>query len=302
MKKKNVSFMVCSLAILAVLVSVAMNHAIALGQLPFPTTPSATQPLPNGVERRGTLDSTAVRLDGKELFRIASPAVANRAEPGDQIPVEVRARQIEANLEQLVTGNGLPDGTVLDPTKLKVLMEKMNGQPVLFVKDAGLAEAKVLLTVTDADAQYHSTSKIQLATRWEEILERELRQALELRQPEALQQQISTVVKTAIAILILTLALWAAWVFLRQRKHKLEQQQAAETALIHTQDLMMSKPSELEVAPQSVQGVRHHFSLDRRLQTVRLLRWLIFWAIAFVWVIGLAYSFNTFPQTRRFAK
>ncbi len=292
----------CSIAILMVLITVVGDRAIALGQLPSLTMPSGIAPLPSGVERRGSLEATGVRLDGQELFKIASPAVANRSEPGNQIPVEVRARQIEANLEQLVTRSGLPDGTVLDPKTLKVVIEKLNGQPVLFVKDAALAEAKVLLTVTDTDAQYHSTSKIQLATQWEEILERELRQALELRQPEAVQQQIATVVKTLVASILLTLVLWAAWAFLRRRKHMLEQQQAAETALIHTQDLMLSEPSDSEAAPQSSQEVRHHFSLERRLQTVRFLRWLIFWAIAFVWMIGLAYSFNTFPQTRRFAK
>ncbi len=301
MKKKNVSFMVCSLAILTVLISVAMNPAIALGQLPSFSLPSGTQPLPNNVERRGSLESTGVRLDGQELFKIASPAVANRSEPSNQIPVEVRARQIEANLEQLVTRNGLLDETALDPKTLKVVMESINGQPVLFVKDTVLAEAKVLLTVTDTDAQHHSTSKKQLADQWGEILERELRQALELRKPEALRQQISTVVKVLTATILLTLVLGAAWVFFGRRKHGLEQQQAAETALIHAPDLALGEPPDSTVALQSPQGLRH-FSLKRRLQTVRFLRWLLFWAIAFVWMIGVAYSFNTFPQTRRFAK
>ncbi len=312
MKKKNVSFIVCSLAILMVLVSVAMNPAIALGQLPSLTMPSGTQPLPNNVERRGSLESTGVRLDGQELFRIASPAVANRTEPGDQIPVEVRARQIEANLEQLVTGNGLPEGTGLDPKTLEVVIETVNRQPVLFVNDATLAEPKVLLTVTDADAQYALINKTRLASRWQETLESELRQALELRKPEALQQQISTVIKVLGATGLLTLLLGAAWALFDQRKQRLEQRQAAESVLIRTPELTPVEPldvepsdselSDLEPKLRWLQALRHHFSLQRRLETVRFMRWLLFWAIAFVWVIGLAYSFNTFPQTRQFAK
>ena len=310
MKKKNVSFMVCSLAILAVLVSVAMNHAIALGQLPFPTTPSATQPLPNGVERRGTLDSTAVRLDGKELFRIASPAVANRAEPGDQIPVEVRATQIEANLA-LITGR-LSNEPLLDPKMLEVVVENVNRQPVLFVKDATLAEAKVLLTVTDADAQYASTSKDRLAAQWQKILKSELREAIELRQPEALQQQVSTVVRVLVATGLLTVILGASWAFFGQRNQRLQQRLAAESALIRAQELHTPelytpeqapmKPLEAESELLLFQKVRHHFGLERRLQIVRFLRWLLFWAIAFIWVVGVAYSLNAFPQTRQFAK
>ncbi|PZV11620.1 MAG: mechanosensitive ion channel protein MscS [Leptolyngbya sp.] len=295
-----------------VLISVAMNDAIApliaLGQLPSLTSPNnAAQPLPSGVERRGTLESTGVRLDGQQLFRIASPAVLNRSQPDSQIPVEVRARQIEGNLEQLVTGTGLPDKTVLDPKTLQVLIETINGHPVLLVKDATLVEPKVLLTVTDADAQYASSRKDRLAAQWQKILESELRQAVELRQPEALQQQVSTVINVLVAMVLLTLVLGATWAFFRQRKHHLEQRQAAESLLIHAQELEAQErqpiePSDIGSGLQLLPRLRHHFSVQQRLQIVRFIRWLLFWAIAFTWIVGIAYSLNTFPQTRQFAK
>lgn len=295
-----------SITILILLISPTIragvtDELIVVGQLPPLTTPtSRTQPLPAGVERRGTLESSGVRLDGKELFRIASPAVLNRSEPGSQIPVEVRAKQVEANLEQLILGSSLSDEKALDPNTLQVLIETVNEQPVLLAKDAALTEPKVLLTVTDADAQYASISKERLADRWKTILERELQQALELRQPGALQQQISTVVKILAATGLLTLVLGIAWAFWGQRKQRLEQRQAT-SALIHTQELML-EPSDAEPEVRLFQGLRHHFSLERRLQIVRFLRWLIFWAIAFIWIAAIAYSLNTFPQTRQFAR
>ncbi len=299
-------FILCSIAILIVLMNPAIARSIPLGQLPSLTTPSGTQPLPSGVERRGTLESTEVRLDGKKLFRIASPAVLNRSEPGSQVPVEVRATQIERNLEQLVTGNGLSDKEVLNPNTFQVLSETVNGLPVLSVKDATLSEAKVLLTVTDTDAQYASISKDLLATRWKEILERELRQALELRQPEALQQQVSTVVKVLVATLLLTLVLGTAWAFFSRRRQQLEQHQVAESAMIHAHELhipeLAVEPSDTNQGLQLFQGLRHHFSLQRRLQMVQFLQWFLFWAIALIWVVGVAYSLNAFPQTRQFAK
>ncbi len=94
-KKVNLlrQFVACGIMILIVLTSSAIDQPIALGQLPPLTTPSETQTLPVGIERRGTLESASVRLDGEELFRIASPAVFNRSEPGNQIPVEVRAKE-----------------------------------------------------------------------------------------------------------------------------------------------------------------------------------------------------------------
>ncbi|MBV9390058.1 MAG: hypothetical protein JOZ78_26845, partial [Chroococcidiopsidaceae cyanobacterium CP_BM_ER_R8_30] len=295
-------FVAFSIAAMILLMSTAVDRPIALGQLPSLTAPSGTQPLPIGVKRHGTLESTEVYLDGQELFRIASPTVLNRSALGSQVPVEVRAKHIEANLKQLVTGNKFSDETVLDPKTLEVAIETINGQPVLFVKDATQTEAKVLLTVTEADAQYASTSKERLAERWQEILERELRQALELRQPRALQRQIFTVVKVLVATVLLTLVLGATWVLFKRREQRLEQQLAAESTLIDTQELTSVEPSTTESEPRLFQGLRHHFGLQKRLQIVLFLRWLLFWVIAFAWIIAIAYSLYGFPQTRQFAK
>lgn len=88
-------FVLCSLtAILLIvepIVSSEFSPPIALGQLPSLTAPSLIQPFPAGVERRGTLESAPLRLDGKELFRITSPAVLNRTSTEIWVPVEVRA-------------------------------------------------------------------------------------------------------------------------------------------------------------------------------------------------------------------
>jgi moderate conductance mechanosensitive channel len=77
----------------------------------------------------------------------------------------------------------------------------------LLIKDAGLAEPRVLLTVTDTDAQYHGTTKEMLAGRWQKSLEKELRQALDLRKPGALKKQIDLASKIAIATVITTILL-----------------------------------------------------------------------------------------------
>ncbi len=291
-----------------------------LGQLPSLTNPTGTQPLPAGVERRGTLEATGIHLDGKELFKIASLAVFNRSEPGIQIPVEIRAKQVEANLDQLIVGSGLAGEVMLDPKTLKVSIEKLNGQPVLFVKDATLTEARVLLTVTDTDAQFHSTTQDRLASRWQEILESELRQALELRQPEALKQQNAEVARILATTVLSTVLLGGVWTFWKWRKQRLEQQQEAErvaaqiestavgTSAIDSSAVdrsVVNIPNVETTAPELrlrfFQGLRNYLGLQRRLQIVRFFQWLTFWAIAFVWLIGAAYSLRVYPQTRQFA-
>ncbi len=308
-------FLFCSLITLLLIISSAMGMPGAIAQLPSLPGLTGTQPLPVGVERRGTVESAGVRLDGRELFRIASPVVLNRNEPGNQIPVEVRAHQIEANLAQLTSGN-LSSEETLDPKTLRVFIETINGQPVLLVKDASLAEATVLLTVTDADAQYNSTSSSTLANRWQEILERELRQALEMRQPEAVHEQIVAVIKALVATVLGALSLGATWIALGRRQKFLEKRWVAERSAIPADELEMveAMATPITVAPRTVepleldpgrsqrQGFGQHLGLQRRIQTVRFLRWVLFWAIVFIWVAGIAYSLNTFPQTRHIVR
>jgi moderate conductance mechanosensitive channel len=285
-------------------------------QIPtFP--PSISSQLPNGVTRQGLLEVTDVKLGGKEVLKIASPAVFNRNELGNQIPVEVRSHQIEANLEQILKSDRSPSldaseerSTPLDPDTIQIFSETLNRQPLLFVKDAGLAEPKVLLTVTDTDAQYHATTKEILAGRWQKLLEKELRQALELRKPGALRQQIDRAGKIAIATITASILLLAIWRFLGWREKDLLQYQLHHPPIssdppnesiqsqIEDKVFHEHKPQLLEILRQQLSSQQ---SIHMRLQIVKLLKWLVFWVLAFVWIASVAGTLYQFPQTRPFA-
>jgi moderate conductance mechanosensitive channel len=289
---------------------------MAFSQIPSLSSPNTPQ-LPNGVTRQGLLEITNVKLDGKEVLKIASPVVFNRNELGTQIPVEVRARQIEANLEQIVksdysSGPNLSEerSLPLDPDTIRVFSETLNNQPLLLVKDSGLVEPRVLLTVTGADAQYHGTTKEILAGRWQKLLEKELRQSLELRKPGALKLQIDRAGKIAIATVITTILLSLLIKVLQWREKDLQQYQAS-----HYQEsqAIAQLPSESEISVQPtdehklelLEMLQQQFSsqiaIQRRLQIVRMLRWLVFWTIGFLWVATIAATLYQFPQTRHLA-
>jgi small conductance mechanosensitive channel len=253
---------------------------------------------PLGVQRVGVLEVSPVTLDGRELFEIASPAVFNRDQPEQQVPVEVRAKQIEVNLNQVITQalNYAEASAEAGETRsapedfIKVTIETVNDLPVLFGTVGPLAEPKVLLTVTDSDAQYHGLSEAELAERWAGKLEQSFQRAWASRQPEARQQQGQRLLLILLASLLITLALAGSWQVLGWRKQALEQQHAQES-----QD-RAADPSRLPCPPP-----RYWFSPAQRLQLVAFFRWLMFWGIAFVWIGGLAASLNLFPQTRRYA-
>ncbi|MFQ4140055.1 mechanosensitive ion channel family protein [Nodosilinea sp. PGN35] len=268
----------------------------AAAQIPNPFNPGNGSTLPPaGVQRIGLLEITTVSLDGRPLFDIASPAVFNRNESGAEVPVEVRARQIETNLNQVVnrTLDLIYTDETIDDTPLDVSIETVSGQPVLFAVGAGFAEPRVLLTITDTDAQYSGLSQADLAERWQEILRDSLRQAVSGRLPEARQRQIRRTLWILLASALLTLALTACWQVLGRRKSALEEKQNAEGLPL--------APDTLPPQQHLQQVFRYQITLAQRLQVVAFLRWLMFWSIAFVWITGIASALYIFPQTRSYA-
>jgi len=303
--RKTRQYLLCSFIVFSLTVGTVVQPLAALAQFAPLPAPDANA-LPTGVERRGTLESTPVTLDGEDLFRIAALAVPNRSEPGERVPVEVRARQIEGNLQRLLPGNR-SSGPDLDPATLNVVVETVNNFPVLFAEDVALTQPRALLTVTDADAEYHAVSKEELADQWQDILEQALRQALALRQPEAVRQQLTTFIRVLTGTIIATLLLGFIWVLLGRRERVLRQQRRAESALTYAHKDSPDLPSEVDgtetdETAQRTLALRRYFSLERRLYAVRFIRWLLFWLIAFTWAFGTAYSLSLFPQTRHLAR
>lgn len=266
-----------------------------------PLVPSNGNVLPAGVEQQGSLESAPVKLDGKTLFRIASPAVVNRSDPGYLVPVEVRARQIEGNLQRLLP-NPRSQEASLTPDNLNILVETVNGFPVLFADSPDLPQSRAILTVTNTDAQYYAISKEELASQWQDELEQSLRQAVEIRQPEALSQQVRKFFKVLSITLIVTLFLGLTWILLSRREKAIRQQSQTQASLIQARQ-EMEEDNPLPQAAQSVsQGITHFLSLQRRLQLIRFFRWFNFWLITFAWAIGTAYALRIFPQTRQLAR
>ena len=303
--RKTRQYLLCGFIVFLLVAGTAIQPLAALAQFAPLPAPDANA-LPTGVDRRGTLESTPITLDGEDLFRIAAPAVPNRSEPGERVPVEVRARQIEGNLQRLLPGN-TSSGPTPDPATLNVVVETVNNFPVLFAEDTALTQPRALLTVTDADAEYHAVSKEELADQWQNIVEQALRQALALRQPEALRQQVTIFFRVLTGTIIATLLLGCIWVLLGRRERGVRQRRRAESALTYAHQDSPESPSEVngtetDETAQRALALRRYFSLERRLYVVRFVRWLLFWAIAFTWAFGTAYSLSLFPQTRHLAR
>lgn len=273
-----------------------------LAQFPNPLGAGGGNSPPLGVQRIGVLEVTTITLDGHDLFNIASPVVFNRNEPGDLVPVEVRARQIETHLGQVV-GQALQyltDNVELEiletevESVIQVSIQDMNQLPVIFATIGNLPELRGLLTIIDSDAQYHGVTKRELAETWRDVLDEELQKALASRLPGALQQRLRLTGLLLLVGLLITLALVGTWQVLGWRKRILEQRKANKTS-------GLAPPLPEEDGRFLSRALPYTISLDQRLHLVALLRWLMFWSIAFVWIATLASILYQFPETRRYA-
>jgi small conductance mechanosensitive channel len=177
--------------------------------------------------------------------------------------------------------------------------------------------------VTSADAEYAAVTPVVLAERWQEILERELRDALQKRRPDEIQ---SSLLRLAGIILAAVLSNWLLAKLLRvlgRRKRWLwEQYQqaqseaASDAAASQSATARSSTPGTADdTAAQGAHPttseeewrrvlagllqLRGHYRLRYRL--VSFAGSLISWIVIFVWVGAIAAVFYLIPQTRGLA-
>lgn len=276
--------------------------------LPNPTMQDATRP-PQGVERTGLVETAPVNFEGKALFRVTAPTILNRDNPGNRIPVEVRAAQIEANLQQVIAldqNRDDPDTktyqTVFDPDSLQIVIAILGNQTELLAKDNHRSIPQDLLTVTELDAKQSGLKVPELAERWRKILQVELVNALKARLPENRTEQINRAVRAATYMGSAGLLLLIPQGVLRIRKRVLRSRRDREASQPETNPEPPNQRSLARHQGEFLTALRQQFSLERRLSLVKLLMWLLFWAQVAVWLVGIIYILHQFPNSRPVAR
>lgn len=231
-----------SLAALLVVgtIVIAQGAGWTTGLASAPSAPlhaSAGQPSSEPVANQGAYRLGKVRILGVPVITVASPVLSRGGEgPGGRI----RARVIEGNLAMLyrtwslcsggealaellvdsflVRGNGeracgLANANLLGkPEALSVVVVPgEGGVHRLEAKVEGRAEPLPLLTVTPEDASLNGLENGVLAHRWQSVLQRHLRLARTLLQPEVLQRRWAHVAMAEgvlVVVLAVVLCFW----------------------------------------------------------------------------------------------
>lgn len=273
------------------------------------------------VQRLGNIEVTPVEFEGTELFSIASPTVWDRSQAKNQLPVEIRAKQVEANLNRVIEGSfihGSQDGilTNFDPKTLQVSIVSLNDVPVIIAGDGFHSQPLKLITVTHIDADYSGQSTAVLAEQWRSIVYQRLYAALMDRSPDALtlRGKLGESLLMVVLTLAASLVLWLLQVPLKRRNRTLRIQQATIATEVGPSSIADStdstEPALQPSTEQSLIQLRTSFleafqrqtALQQQRSLIGFFRWLLAWGQVAVWVIGIATTLAIFPWTKQYAR
>lgn len=301
------SFRWVEIALLSFLLTISAIPG-AWGQFSLPKlseTAAPTNQLPPRVKRVGNLEITPIQFEGKDLFWIASAAVADRQNPQQQVPVEKRARQIEQNLNSIITIDSTRDFateerqgyiTLFDPKSLQVGIATLNGQTVLYAKDTKRSLPTGILTVTDTDASFHGVTVQELAQRWQETLQQKLQQALEERSPATMVENFLKAVKIGLITIAASLGLWLI------KKAVDRQSNVLKTLLIQAESIDIPINKRRNLPWHQLQNyLQKHISLEELHQWKGAILWLLLWGQCILWLSGLIWVLGLFPHTYRWS-
>ncbi|NJL02649.1 MAG: hypothetical protein HC910_19595, partial [Spirulinaceae cyanobacterium SM2_1_0] len=182
--------------------------------------------LPRGVQRIGVIEVATVKshLDGRDLFEITAPAVQNRNELGDMLPVEVRAQQVTAAIDRAAWRLA----EARDPA---VVVAELNNFTILQAVDRKQLQRRVqLLTVTSLDADYHGLALEELAAEWQGILQDEIAREIRLYSPDELAKRTLRTLQIFLVAIAISVALWGLQWLLGRYSRRLASQRQREMA------------------------------------------------------------------------
>lgn len=277
------------------------------GQVNLPQQPSSVM-VPSNVTRYGSIETTDVVFDGKKLFTIASPTVWNRNNPGDLIPVEMRAEFVAANLRRIVAPYVQ---NLLDSREPQVIISvaTINRETVLLGRTEFQQQNIVILTVTELDSSYHGIPIPELARQWQQMIQKHLQKAISERTPKALIRQIFQATKIlALTLIISVLVLGLQRLLYRRRIHIQKRIEALKEAQSDHQTIPQHIPGASPPHSQRnlhslnrhelIKYITSHFSYNQRYKIIAFFNYLLIWLQVAIWLAGLAHTLSIFPQTR----
>lgn len=242
-----------------------------LAQNPILPTPKIELPQLSNTDVR----TAPVRLDGRELFRVAVPADGDSNQAN---AINVRVQGIESNLQRFANQSS---STTLEVTSA---IDSSSNLPIIRVN------GQYLMTVTTLDAQLQGQEPAAYAQELTRVIREALTTARRERQPDAL------VTQTGKAIAILAGMIVLSWIVSRLQSYLRKRQKRTQTEEPNFSELPPNSPETASartkfIVQQQLANRQQRTMKDVQRRSLQLIQLLI-WATGGFIILGL------FPQTR----
>lgn len=294
-------------------VMVVMTTAVSVAQFSLPETlgQAENNAPPPEVTRLGSIEVASVYspFSGEVLFEVAGPTVYNRSALENIPPnaAERRAEEVNARIRRATFQRQDP---LMDLDTLSVGLAKLNDVNVVIARDQNYPQPLVLVTITQTDADYQGLPINELGEKWSKILAEELRSGIQQLSPEQFRKDFMRAVELLLGLVVLTVLLILAKRWVKRYQRRLHDRKKALSELPPTDRPTDAHPLADEAAMQTqlaqqrdhfLQGMTEILNLDRRLNLLSLLQWLLFWLVVVVWYLGLYWLVQQFPYLSQYS-
>jgi small conductance mechanosensitive channel len=270
--------------------------ATARAQLVLPTAGPTTAP--GGIRQEGAFLTAPVRVDGRELFRIATPIGPSTV----HIPIAQRQGYVQAAIAQILAsrGSGFGSKTEYDPRTLRIGIEGGGDVAVLQAIDDKHREPLPIVTVTSVDARYNSDSIGGVAAQWQGVLQGALVTALDLRQPMERAENLQRVGRVVLVLMVLTALIGFVLASLGRRIRALFAEVEAKTDAVDAQVTAGAQNQESgghqtrrNILALSLEAI----APAQQLALYRATSATLFALTNLLWFVAATWAFSLFPLT-----
>ena len=232
-----------------------------------------------------------IKIDGREIFKAAAIAGQEIQGNSNTSPLNIRVRLYENNLRQTIKN-------CFDADTLKLTLEILENQTLVFASDAEELKNQELIAITDLDAQIHGISREDLANQIIGFVRDALIRAQRERQPDYLFRQtlISTGIILALILLSFLISTWQKYCF---DKYQKLQRLIESLKLSYPQIDELRNQQQLRVVkPELSLGQKQQLIWEQQQNKNSFFRSLLQVTHIIVWLFGMSWILGNFPYSR----
>ncbi|MGD1703945.1 mechanosensitive ion channel family protein [Dapis sp. BLCC M229] len=232
-----------------------------------------------------------IKIDGREIFKVA--AIAGQEIQGNSktSPLNIRVKLYENNLRQTIKN-------CFDTDTLKLTLEILENQTLVFASDAEELKNQELIAITDLDAQIHGISREDLANQIIGFMRDALIRAQTERQPDYLFRQIliSTGIILALILLSFLISILQKYCF---KKYQKLQKLIESLKLSYPQiDELRNNQQLTTVKPELNLGQKQQLIWEQQQDKNSFFRSLLQVIHIILWLCGIGWILGNFPYSR----